>query len=451
MEQKFDIFISYKRKSLPTANNLYYRLTTRGYSTFFDLEEMRRDNFNVQLLDYIEHANDVFVIIEEGSLDSCKSPNWKEDWFCREITYALEKKKNIIPILLGGYEMPSMDFFPDELKELRLKNAPEFNFSYFEAYLDKLIAKKYLLSTPTLRDNTSSVFKFYSNEDCQVFKEGKLVCSLEGMSETPYYLPVPRKGEFRFKAINNSTKKRLFLDEAIGETEEKNVVIKWGHQLKIRPTFHLSKQTKKIILSVLLLLLIAFGLWFFLPLMSQTHSSSSISAVNLGLPSKTLWAECNIGATTPNQYGQLFAWGAVSPLYDHAVSTKEDANIQRLISICRTSYDIASIEFGENWGLPTAEQFEELKTLCKWEWIVQDGSAGYKVTGPNRQSIFFPAAGCMFEEGYKYGNQFGYYWTGDPHPTNKGVAKELIIGLKEVNVEYGKKYVGRSVRPVINK
>ncbi len=43
----YDIFISYKRKSLPTANNLYYRLTTRGYSTFFDLEEMGRDNFKL--------------------------------------------------------------------------------------------------------------------------------------------------------------------------------------------------------------------------------------------------------------------------------------------------------------------------------------------------------------------------------------------------------------------
>ena len=63
---KYDIFISYKRKSLPTANNFYYRLTTRGYSTFFDLEEMGRDNFNVQLLEYIENAKDVFVILEEG-------------------------------------------------------------------------------------------------------------------------------------------------------------------------------------------------------------------------------------------------------------------------------------------------------------------------------------------------------------------------------------------------
>lgn len=71
----YDIFISYKRKSLATANNLYYRLTTRGYSTFFDLEEMRRDNFNVQLLNYIENAKDVFVLLEEGSLDACQQEN----------------------------------------------------------------------------------------------------------------------------------------------------------------------------------------------------------------------------------------------------------------------------------------------------------------------------------------------------------------------------------------
>lgn len=151
---KYDIFISYKRKSLATANNLYYRLTTRGYSTFFDLEEMGRDNFNVQLLNYIENAQDVFVILEEGSLDACKNEDWEQDWFCHEIAFALEKKKNIIPILLGGYQMPSEEFFPKKLKELCLKNSPEFNFSFFEAYLDKLIEKEYLLSKPDIKEKT---------------------------------------------------------------------------------------------------------------------------------------------------------------------------------------------------------------------------------------------------------------------------------------------------------
>lgn len=232
----FDIFISYKRKSLPTANNLYYRLTTRGYSTFFDLEEMGRDNFNVQLLNYIENAKDVFVILEEGSLDGCRQENWeKEDWFCHEIAFALEKKKNIIPIMIGGFKMPSQDFFPDRLKELSLKNAPEFNFSFFEAYLDKLIEKEYLISKPNIQDKATSVFKFYSNENCQVFKDGKLVCSLEGMSDEPYYLPVSRKGDYRFKGVNAITAETKLIKEHIEADEEREVEIVWDERKPFKP------------------------------------------------------------------------------------------------------------------------------------------------------------------------------------------------------------------------
>ncbi|MCH5312169.1 MAG: SUMF1/EgtB/PvdO family nonheme iron enzyme [Prevotella sp.] len=232
---QYDIFISYKRKSLPTANNLYYRLTTRGYSTFFDLEEMRRDNFNTQLLQYIENAKDVFVILEEGSLDACTKDDWKKDWFCREISFALEKKKNIIPILLGGYKMPSEDFLPGKLKDLSFKQSPEFSFSFFEAYLDKLIEKDYLLSKPNLQGKATSVFKFYSNETYQVFKEGKLVCSLEGMSDEPYYLPVPRKGDYRFKAINAITAESTVIKEHIDADEEKDVEIEWKDRKPFKP------------------------------------------------------------------------------------------------------------------------------------------------------------------------------------------------------------------------
>ena len=235
MTNNYDIFISYKRKSLPTANNLYYRLTTRGYSTFFDLEEMRRDNFNVQLLHHIENAKDMFVILEEGSLDACKRDDWEKDWFCHEIAYALEKKKNIIPILVNGYKMPSEDFFPEKLKELSLKNAPEFNFSFFEAYLDKLVEKEYLLSKPNLQDKTTSIFKFYSNENCQVFKEGKLVCSLEGMSDEPYYLPVPRKGDYRFKVENAITAEIKLIKEHIESDEEKEIEIEWEERRPFKP------------------------------------------------------------------------------------------------------------------------------------------------------------------------------------------------------------------------
>lgn len=239
------MYSSYKRKSLPTANNLYYRLTTRGYSTFFDLEEMGRDNFNVQLLSYIENAKDVFVILEEGSLDACKNenPDWEKDWFCHEIAFALEKRKNIVPILIGGYQMPSEEFFPDKLKELSLKNAPEFNFSFFETYLDKLTEKEYLLSKPNLREKTTSVFKFYSNENCQVFKEGKLVCSLEGMSDEPYYLPVPRKGDYRFKAVNLITADKRIIKKRIEADEEKEIEIEWECHLPLKSDQEWPEQT----------------------------------------------------------------------------------------------------------------------------------------------------------------------------------------------------------------
>ena len=236
MANNYDIFISYKRKSLPTANNLYYRLTTRGYSTFFDLEEMRRDNFNIQLLNYIENAKDVFVILEEGSLDGCKKENWEnEDWFCHEIAFALEKKKNIIPILLGDYKMPGEKFFPDKLKELSLKHSPDFSFSFFDAYLDKLIEKKFITAEAHVQNKATSVFKFYSNENCQVFKEGKLVCSLEGMSDEPYYLPVPRKGDYRFKAVNLITADKRCIKERIEADEEKEIDITWDSHLPLKP------------------------------------------------------------------------------------------------------------------------------------------------------------------------------------------------------------------------
>lgn len=243
---KYDIFISYKRKSLPTANNLYYRLTTKGYSTFFDLEEMGRDNFDTQLLQYIKNANDIFVILEEGSLDGCKKENWKEeDWFCHEIAYALENKKNIIPILLNGFVMPNSKDLPEELKELSLKNAPEFSFSFFDEYIEKLISKEYITSKAVLQNASTSIFKFYSNENCQVFKEGKMVCLLEGNSDEPFYLPVARKGNYRFKCINAITIEEKLVKESIDTNEEKEIEIEWKDRSPLNQDI-LPNENKKI-------------------------------------------------------------------------------------------------------------------------------------------------------------------------------------------------------------
>lgn len=224
---KFDIFISYKRISLPTANNLYYRLSTRGYSVFFDLEEMRRDDFNEQLLNYIKNANDVLVLLQEGSLKGCSSPTWENDWFLREISYALEMKKNIIPILIEDYKMPEEQILPQKLKGLTLKNALYLHFDSVDSLLEKMVKKGFLNSNPNLVDKLTSVFKFYSNEDCHVYKEGKLVGEVEGKSDSPFFLPVSRKGDYRFKCVNANTNESQIKKEHIENDEEKEIEVEW--------------------------------------------------------------------------------------------------------------------------------------------------------------------------------------------------------------------------------
>lgn len=145
----YDIFISYKRKSALMASNLYYRLVDRGYSVFFDLDEMRRDRFDEQIYSYISNAQDVFVILEEGSLDSVFEGNYSDDWFCKELIFALNKNKNIIPLLLDDFKMPSQNLLPEELKGLSLINSLPFGgLTYFDDYIDKLIEKEYIISHP---------------------------------------------------------------------------------------------------------------------------------------------------------------------------------------------------------------------------------------------------------------------------------------------------------------
>ena len=231
---QYDIFISYKRISLPTANNLYYRLTMRGYSVFFDLEEMRRSNFDEQIYDNIHSAKDFFVILEESSLDSCLSDTFQDDWFCKEIAFALKENKNIIPVLLDGYKMPSEESLPSELKDLAKKNALEFSYAYFDDYIDKLISKGYLTAT-SKGNKENSVFKFTSTEDCDIYEHGRLVCSLNGMDEMPYYLFIKRKGEYRYKCVNIHNKEAQLVSATIDLNEEKFVDVKWKRSRLIDP------------------------------------------------------------------------------------------------------------------------------------------------------------------------------------------------------------------------
>ena len=127
--------------------------------------------------------------------------------------------------------------------------------------------------------------------------------------------------------------------------------------------------------------------------------------VDLGLSVK--WAKRNIGAKTETDFGGLFAFGdmtGVNPSIDPADYASADTY--------KTANDIAYVATGHKGTLPTADQFEELFRLCTTEWTTQDGVAGYKVTGPNGNSIFLPAAGKRVGNTISGEGSQGFYLTG---------------------------------------
>lgn len=224
---KFDIYISYKRHRKEAAALLYYQLINRGYSAFYDLAQMRRDNFDEQIYRHIEGANDVFVFLDETSLNACKNGTWRDDWFCKEIIHALKLKKNIIPVLLDGYEMPDDRTLPKELKQLTKKHAPEYSLSYIDAYIDLLI-NKFITSTSQRGNCCNSAYNFYSDQDCEIYRAGRFVGNVLGGVQVPLTIWVSRSGRAKFVCKNVATGEERLQIETIGINETRDVNIEWG-------------------------------------------------------------------------------------------------------------------------------------------------------------------------------------------------------------------------------
>ena len=133
-EKKYDIFISYRRDGGEvTARILRDTLTERGYTVFFDVESLRSGAFNTKLYSVIEECKDFILILSPNALDRCVND---DDWVRREIEYAIEKGKNVIPILLRNFTFP--DSLPITLKDLPFQNGLAANLEYFDAFITKL-------------------------------------------------------------------------------------------------------------------------------------------------------------------------------------------------------------------------------------------------------------------------------------------------------------------------
>ncbi len=177
--------------------------------------------------------------------------------------------------------------------------------------------------------------------------------------------------------------------------------------------------------------------------------------VDLGLPSGLKWATCNVGATTPEEYGDYFAWGEVEPkttynldtykYYDGSNFTKYTGSDKTVLD---SEDDAATANWGGAWRMPTKAEQDELRTKCKWDWTTQNGVNGYKVVGPNGNSIFLPAAGYMDEGTLYYAGAYGEYWSSSLDSGSPSYACYVYFYSGFVDWLSSSCYYGQSVRPV---
>lgn len=149
--------------------------------------------------------------------------------------------------------------------------------------------------------------------------------------------------------------------------------------------------------------------------------------VDLGLPSGVKWANMNVGASAPEEFGDYFAWGETESksIYDWSTYKWCNGSNNTMTKYCTESKygtvdnkttldpedDAAHVNWGGAWRMPTEDEQKELLEECTWIWSSLNGMIGYKVMGPNGNSIFLPAAGHHYHGDFNSAGQYGEYWS----------------------------------------
>ncbi len=182
------------------------------------------------------------------------------------------------------------------------------------------------------------------------------------------------------------------------------------------------------------------------PLSPATGTIDGYEYVDLGL--SVYWATCNVGASAPTDYGDYFAWGETEP--------KEEYTGENSVTYGETmddiagdpTYDAARANWGGSWRLPTQDELDELVDNCENTWAIQGGIYGYKITGPNGNSIFLSAAGYRYETSLGYTGESGGYWSSSPSGDGTYGAYSLSFDSGYFGRYWNNRDYGRSVRPV---
>ena len=200
----------------------------------------------------------------------------------------------------------------------------------------------------------------------------------------------------------------------------------------------------------------------------ETTSAFDTHAVDLGLPSGLLWSDVNLGANLPEEYGGYYAWGETTEKESYSWETYQYGDGKAFSKYVPTGSefgkngfaddktilaredDPASVNLGGKWRTPTIDEWLELENYGKWTWTTINETNGFRVEGPNGNSIFLPAAGFYRYAILSYANSYGNYWSSSLIPSDADSVNEYYLspGSRSVNSRF--RYYGRSIRPVRN-
>ena len=205
--------------------------------------------------------------------------------------------------------------------------------------------------------------------------------------------------------------------------------------------------------------------------MIEKINNNGHTYVDLGLPSRTLWSTCNVGASKASDAGLYFQWG------DTKGYTKEQVGIEKKFEYDFSDYkwclsgegseikftkysangdileledDAAHVHMGGSWHMPTPKQIQELIDNTTNTWTTQDGVNGRLFTSTtNGKSIFIPAAGYAWDGSVRGSGDYGFVWSSMLDTDGVGYGQGLLFGSGNVILGSGLRYCGFSVRGVI--
>ena len=217
------IFISYRREGGDvTAKLISEALKNRGYETFFDYDGLKGGPFDRQIRQKITECTDMILVLPKNGLDRCVNEG---DWVREEIQIALRNGKNIVPVMLNGFDFPRE--LPEEINAVRYYNGVRFHMDYFDAVIDAIINK--MTALPTARPPKAAEAPVRPAQDTQPTEKCKLT--------------VKRKSQYIGMALKIQVSLSSGEEFSLGLNESKTLYLKPGsYTLKISATLNGSRE-----------------------------------------------------------------------------------------------------------------------------------------------------------------------------------------------------------------